>query len=89
MVGLPALAVAPRDAAAAPAADPATPASEAGSAGPAAAVVPLPPALGAPAGAEHVEAAQAEEIRRRFDGLTKGLLDGLLPALPEPQRDGR
>jgi hypothetical protein len=32
----------------------------------------------------------AEEIRRRFDGLTEGLLDGLLPALPQgPQHDGR
>jgi hypothetical protein len=89
IVGLPALAVARRDATAAPAADPAIPPSEPGSAGAAEAVVPLPPALEAPADAEHVEAAQAEEIRRRFDGLTEGLLDGLPPALPEPQRDGR
>jgi hypothetical protein len=89
IVGLPALAVAARDATGAPAADPAPPSSEPSPAGIAAAVVPLPPALGAPADAEHVEAVQAEEIRRRFDGLTEGLLEGLLPALPEPQRDGR
>jgi hypothetical protein len=32
----------------------------------------------------------AEEVRRRFDGLTENLLDGLLPALPQsPRRDGR
>jgi len=38
----------------------------------------------------HADAAPAEEIRRRFDGLTEGLLDGLLPALPQgPQRHGR
>lgn len=38
--------------------------------------------------AEQAEAEQAEQIRRRF-GLTEGLLDGLLPALPPgPQGDG-
>jgi hypothetical protein len=32
----------------------------------------------------------AEQIRRRFDDLTEGLLDGLLPDLPQgPQGDGR
>ena len=35
----------------------------------------------------HAETEPAEQIRRRFDGLTEGLLDGLLPALP--QGDGR
>jgi hypothetical protein len=30
----------------------------------------------------HAETDPAEQIRRRFDGLTEGLLDGLLPALP-------
>ena len=35
----------------------------------------------------HAEPEPAEQIRRRFDGLTEGLLDGLLPALP--QGDGR
>jgi hypothetical protein len=30
----------------------------------------------------HAEAEPAEQIRRRFDGLTEGLLDGVLPALP-------
>jgi hypothetical protein len=87
IVGLPALAVAPRDAddPTAPLAAPATPPlSDPASEDAAAAAVPL-----APADAEHVEAEQAEAIRRRFDGLTEGLLDGLLPALPEPQRDGR
>jgi hypothetical protein len=40
--------------------------------------------------AEQAEAEQAEQIRRRFDGLTEGLLDGLLPPLPPgPQSDGR
>jgi hypothetical protein len=39
---------------------------------------------------EPAEAGPAEQIRRRFDGLTEGLLDGLPPALPQgPQRDGR
>ena len=39
--------------------------------------------------AEHAEAEQAEQIRRRFDGLTEGLLDGLLPAPPPgPQSNG-
>jgi hypothetical protein len=35
----------------------------------------------------HPEPEPAEQIRRRFDGLTEGLLDGLLPALPHG--DGR
>ena len=40
--------------------------------------------------ADQVDADQVEQIRRRFDGLTEGLLDGLLPALPEGrQRDAR
>ena len=40
--------------------------------------------------ADQVDAGQVEQIRRRFDGLTEGLLDGLLPALPQgPQRDAR
>jgi hypothetical protein len=80
-VSLPALAVAPRDATAA--AVPASRLSDRGSAGAAGAAVSL-----APTDAEPVEAAPADEIRRRFDGLTEGLLDGLLPALPEPQRAG-
>jgi hypothetical protein len=83
IVGLPALAAAQHDAAAVPVAAPPAPFSDPGSAGAAAAAMPL-----APAAAEHVEAAQAEEIRR-FDGLTEGLLDGLLPALPEPRQGGR
>ena len=88
-VRLPALAVAPRDVTAAPAADPASRLSDRGSAGVAGAAVSLAPALVAPTDAEPVEAAPADEIRRRFDGMTEGLLDGLLPALPEPQRAGR
>jgi hypothetical protein len=83
-VRLPALALAPRDATAARAADPASRLSDRGSAGVAGAAVSL-----APTDAEPVEAAPANEIRRRFDGMTEGLLDGLLPALPEPQRAGR
>ena len=83
-VALPALAVAPRDATAAPAAVPASRLSDRGSAGAAGAAVSL-----ARTDAEPVEAAPADEIRRRFDGLTEGLLDGLPPALPEPQRAGR
>ena len=43
------------------------------------------PMAQAPVG--HAETEPAEQIRRRFDGLTEGLLDGLLPALP--QGDGR
>jgi hypothetical protein len=44
----------------------------------------------APAAVEPADAESAGQIRRRFDQLTEGLLDGLLPALPqEPQRDGR
>jgi hypothetical protein len=40
--------------------------------------------------ADQVDADQVEQIRRRFDGLTEGLLDGLLPVLPQgPQRDAR
>lgn len=35
------------------------------------------------------EATPAEQIRRRFDGLTEGLLDGLLPVLPAAPRDPR
>jgi hypothetical protein len=66
-----------------PAADPAGPPLEAPLAQ---AQVPTPLARAA---AEDAEAAQAEQIRRRFDGLTEGLLDGLLPALPEPQQGGR
>jgi hypothetical protein len=88
-VRLPALAVAPRDATAAPAADPASRLADRGSAGVAGAPVSLAPALVAPTDAEPVEAAPADEMRRPFDGMTEGLLDGLLPALPEPQRAGR
>jgi hypothetical protein len=39
---------------------------------------------------QSTEPEQAEQIRRRFDGLTEGLLDGLLPALPQDLKgDGR
>jgi hypothetical protein len=98
VVRLPAMAAAPHDAdaIAAAVAAPATPlSSPAATAGPAqggAAADPAVPPLEAPlaqAAAEDAEAAQAEQIRRRFDGLTEGLLDGLLPALPEPQQGGR
>jgi hypothetical protein len=43
-------------------------------------------AVGGPA-ARSSDSEPAEQIRRRFEGLTEGLLDGLLPALP--QGDGR
>jgi hypothetical protein len=86
---------------AAPANPPSDPAAAAVPAQGAAAADPAGPPLEAPlaqaqvpaplaqAAAEDAEAAQAEQIRRRFDGLTEGLLDGLLPALPEPQQGGR
>jgi hypothetical protein len=39
---------------------------------------------------ESTDPEAAEQIRQRFDGLTEGLLDGLLPALPQgPQGAGR
>jgi hypothetical protein len=48
------------------------------------------PAAARPTPAEPTEAEAAEEIQRRFDALTEGLLDGLLPALPQDlRRDGR
>ena len=51
---------------------------------------PVAPAVARPTQAQRAEAEAAEEIRRRFDGLTEGLLDGLPPALPEDlRRDGR
>jgi hypothetical protein len=50
---------------------------------------PVAPAVARPTPAQPADA-EAEEIRRRFDGLTEGLLDGLPPALPEDLRhDGR
>jgi hypothetical protein len=62
------------------ASDPASPRAEA----------PLAQAPLAQADAERAEAEQAEQIRRRFDALTEGLLDGLLPALPPgPQGGGK
>jgi hypothetical protein len=78
----------PAPAAASPAADPAPPAAPAAPAAPANAAAtevagPLPAAPVAQA-----EAEPAEQVRRRFDVLTEGLLDGLLPAMP-PARDAR
>lgn len=81
-------------AAATPAPPPSLPAAPAGETAGPPAVAPVtqaaaqrPPAHVEP---ETADARPAEEIRRRFDGLTEGLLDGLLPALPEaPPRGGR
>jgi hypothetical protein len=97
LVPRPAMAASPAEdgATAAPAPDPAMPAMparEAGASDPAA--PPLEPPLAqaplAQAPLTPGEAEQVEQIRRRFDGLTEGLLDGLLPALLSgPQRDGR
>jgi hypothetical protein len=97
LVPRPAMAASPAEdgAIAAPAPDPAMPvmpAREAAASDPAAspleaplAQAPLARAPLTPSEAEHVE-----QIRRRFDLLTEGLLDGLLPALPsDPQRNGR
>jgi hypothetical protein len=53
-------------------------------------LAPRAPAGLAPTAVEPADAESAEQIRRRFDDLTEGLLDGLLPALPQdPQPDGR
>jgi hypothetical protein len=47
-----------------------------------------PPSVWQPRDSGDLE--QVEQIRRRFDGLTEGLLDGLLPARSAtPQRNGR
>jgi hypothetical protein len=74
---------------AAPAADPpaADPAAAAAAPTPGAAPDVAEPRPAAPLA--QAEAEPAEQVRRRFDVLTEGLLDGLLPAMPPAPHDAR
>lgn len=78
----------PAPTAASPTADPRAPVEAAAPATPSDATAPEEAAPPATRLAQS-EAEPAEQVRRRFDVLTEGLLDGLLPAMPAAQRDAR